>query len=186
MPTHHLIVLNILCIEHLIIAHGPVPLRHLLVELAEHLLRLEVFVELEKFAARGHDVLHLVNEYPVQLGDIVLYLRAGKVDFVEQQHLLFDEVNDVVDMVSVLGDEGLLLLQDLLYQFLVVVAEEFLVVLVLQGHLVEGHHLLLHLTQWLQLVRLGQDVPDVVVRVQGLLGHCFRSERGLGNCFWGE
>jgi len=84
----------------------------------------------------------------------------------KQHHLLFYQINDIIDMVSVVTDQTFLLLQNLLDQLLMIAAKSFGIAPVLGSHLLKTDLLLLHLSERLQLLL---HVRYVVVRVERLL-----------------
>ena len=75
--------------------------------------------------------LELVEEDGVERGDVLVDVGAGLVHLVEQVHLLLDYVDDVIDVLSMLTDQVLLFLQDLVDQPLMVSADAVQVVPIL-------------------------------------------------------
>lgn len=115
-------------------------LLHFLVQFGQLLFSLDVLVEVEAVPSQVHHHLNLTNQDLVELLDVGLDVGAGLVHVLEDGHLLLDDLDTLLTAGVVLEYELLLLLQDLLNYFLVVLAELLDVLGVLGGDLLEGGH----------------------------------------------
>ena len=89
-------------------------------------------MEPDEFISCLLDNLHLSDQNGIEFTHIILNIASGLVNFMQEHHLLFDEVHRVVDVVAVGPDHLLLFLQDLLNQVLVVLTQKLRVATVLR------------------------------------------------------
>ena len=80
------------------------------VQLLERLLLLEVLVEAGELSPQREDVLHLLKQDGVELVDVLLDVALRLLHVLQQTHVLLDDVHDVVDVLSVAGDQAFFLL----------------------------------------------------------------------------
>ena len=113
-------------------------LLHLLVQLGQDLLGLDVLVEVEHVATQIDHHLDLANQDLVQLLNIVLDVRARLVDVLEDGHFFFDDFDALLAAGVVLEDKLLFLFKDLLNDFLVVLGKLLDVVGILHVKLIES------------------------------------------------
>jgi hypothetical protein len=109
----------------------PIQVLLLLIQLGHALLRLQVLVEGHQLVPHLLDHLDLRKQHLVQVSHIFFNIWARLVNFIEKNHLLFDEVDHFIDVLTVPVDELFLFLEDLLNQLLVLIAQLVCVISIL-------------------------------------------------------
>ena len=78
-----------------------------------------MLVEGGEFGPKAHDSLQLLHQNAVQVGDVVFDVRLWLFDVLKRCHVFLNDVNDVIDMLSMVRNQCLFLFQDDFYEILV-------------------------------------------------------------------
>lgn len=84
-----------------------------------------MFVEVQQLFAQLRNYRNLVQQNFVQIFNVFFYVASGFVNHVEQAHLVFDDWNNFVDVLSVISYQIFFFFQNLLNQLVVVSFEPF-------------------------------------------------------------
>jgi len=71
-----------------------------------------VLVEVGQFRSEAENLLHFAHQNIVELVNVLFDVALGLFDLLEDAHVLLDYINNVVNVLSVLRNQRLLLLQN--------------------------------------------------------------------------
>lgn len=94
-----------------------------LVQFLQILFHFKMGVEIYEALTHYANQVHLVQEYRVKRTDVLFDVRAWLVHIMEEDHLLFDQVDHIIDVLSMAANKLFLLFKDHLDEFLMILAD---------------------------------------------------------------
>ena len=93
------------------------------VELLKILLLLEVLIEVGQVRSEAHNMINFAHQDPIELLYVRLDVTLRLFNVLKDAHIFFDDVDDVIDVLSVVRNETFFLLKYHLNQVLMVSAD---------------------------------------------------------------